>query len=134
VIRNRVYWLPAVLALAGCAEISAPPPPPPAAALQSDQTFLAVDPAAQASIRCPALAPHLLADGRLEVLASLANSTGQPVTVQAACIFKDTQGAPTGEAISWQKLTLAAKAVETLRFVSADARAQKFTVAVQSGR
>jgi hypothetical protein len=127
-------------ALGGCAAPPAPAPPrlsaPPAtetppAVIESGAQFLPLDRTARESILCSALAQRMLSDGRLEVLASLKNQTNRPIQVELECLFKDSQGAAIAEATPWRKIDLGGNSNETVRFVSADSRAVRFTIAVK---
>ena len=131
-----VCSLAAAAVLGGCVTAPAPkslPPGPSPLAVASDQPFLAVDEAARNSVTCAALAERILADGRLEVLASLRNAAGRDFPAEVQCLFKDGQGALIGEATPWQKLALADRATETVRFISKGGAARRFTIAVRQG-
>ena len=132
---NRVFLALGAAVLAGCATVPPPPPAPSEApAVSSAEAFVPLDKVAADSLAVAAVESHALPDGRLEVLISLKNRTAVPVRAGVACFFKNAQGAPTGEAAVWRPLALAGDAVETLRFESADARAERFTIAARGAR
>ncbi len=156
-IVKRILLSLALLMLAGC--VTPPPPAPPPAppsdaeAVSSRETFVTLDKAAVDSVAVVALESHTLLDGRLEVLASLKNRTAGPVRLGIACYFKTAAGAwlavasppavasakagaeaEAAGAVSWRPLVLAGAAVETLTFDSADARAERFTIAARGAR
>jgi hypothetical protein len=116
----------AAAVIAGCAAPPSPPPPaPPSGA------FVPLDPAARSAVESSGLLTRELADGRLEVVASLANRLGSAARVQVQCVFEDASGNPVGDPSDWRTVALDAGSTETVRFDSPDARARACAIRVR---
>ena len=79
---------------AGCQ--SAPPGPLPPQdttkyLVESTESFVLMDKAAQYSITCTGLQERPLADGRMEVVANVKNRENRRIQVQISCVFKNEQ-------------------------------------------
>ena len=98
------------------------------------EPFVAGDAQTRAAVSCPALEDHLQGDGRLEVIAVLANRSDHAVSLEVECVFGDDQGAPVEDPGSWQKVTIAAGASEAVRFQSVATTARRYTLRARHAR
>lgn len=131
--------LPAALALAllaGCATETGPFPPLDTTkfTIENSSNFVLLDKAAQTSVTCTGLQQHLLADGRLEVVANVKNREGRRIEVQINCVFKDDQGFSTGDETPFQTLILSEYATQAVPFTAMNASAKKYTIRVRQAR
>jgi uncharacterized protein YcfL len=122
---------------AGCQ--SAPPGPfPPQDTtkylVESTESFVLMDKAAQYSITCTGLQERPLADGRMEVVANVKNRENRRIQVQISCVFKDEQSVSTGDETPWETLILGENATEAVRFSSMNNLARKYTIRVRQAR
>lgn len=100
--------------------------------VESTDKFVPLDRAAQILVTCTGLQERILPDGRLEVVANVKNRERRKITVQLNCVFKDENGFSTGDETPFRTLTLAANVTEAVKFTSANNRARKYSVRVQT--
>jgi len=99
--------------------------------LENTDNFELLGKSTQSSVACTGLQPRLLADGRLEVVASVKNRANHPIRIQINCVFKDEQGFANGGDTPLQTLALAANATEAMRFTAMNTLAKKYTIRVR---
>ena len=118
---------------AGCASEPGPFAPQDSTkyTLENTDNFELLGKSTQTAIACTGLQPRLLADGRLEVVASVKNRENHPVKLQINCVFKDEQGFTTGDETPLQSLKLDPNATEAVRFTAQNALAKKYTIRVR---
>ena len=102
--------------------------------LENRELFVLLDKGTERSVTCSRLELRPLADGRIEVLANVRNRQERRIQVEINCVFKDERGFSTGDETPFQTLILTENAQETVRFVSANAAAKKYTVRVRQAR
>jgi uncharacterized protein YcfL len=119
--------------LAGCASSPASTAPQDTTkyTLENTDNFELLGKSLQNSVACTGLQPRVLADGRLEVVASVKNRESRPLRVQVNCVFKDASGFSTGDDTPFQAVDLAANATEAVRFTAKDTLAKKYTIRVR---
>ena len=132
-----VVALPILCVLAGCASEghlgAYAPLDANATTLETTAKFVLLDKGAQQSVTCVGLQETWLADGRLQVIANLLNRENRRLQVQVNCVFKDAQGFPV-EDTPFQNVFLDENAQEGVRFVSANDKAQRYTIRVREAR
>jgi len=101
--------------------------------VEDSARFVLLDKAAQYSVTCPGIQESRLPDGRLQVLANLRNREARRIQVQVNCVFKDAQGFVVEET-PFQNVFLDENAQEGVKFVSANDKAQRYTVRVREAR
>lgn len=101
--------------------------------VEDSARFVLLNKAAQYSVTCGSLQEGRLSDGRLQVLANLRNRENRRIQVQANCVFKDAQGFVVEET-PFQNVFLDENAQEGVKFVSANDKAQRYTVRVREAR
>jgi hypothetical protein len=101
--------------------------------LEDSARFVLLDKGAQYSVTCPGIQEARLPYGRLQVVANLRNRENRRIQVQINCVFKDAQGF-TVEETPFQNTFLDENAQEEVRFVSANEKAQRYTVRVREAR
>jgi len=99
--------------------------------LENTDNFELLGKSTQSAVACTGLQPRLLADGRLEIVASVKNRGSRDLRIQINCVFKDEQGFLTGDETPLQTLPLAANATEAVRFTAANTLAKKYTIRVR---
>jgi uncharacterized protein YcfL len=102
--------------------------------LENTDKFAVIEDGGAHTVTCTGLLQHALADGRLEVVATLKNRDNKPATVQANCVFKEPQGSPVGTETAWQTVHLAENGTQAVRFTAPTAAAKKYTVQVRPPR
>jgi uncharacterized protein YcfL len=122
------------LALAGCAHKGPYEPRNTAVDVENRAPFVLMDPGAQRSVTCSVIQERVHADGKLEVIANVRNRENRRIQVQVNCVFKDQQGFSTGDETPWQTLILTENAQESVRFVSMNDQAKRFTIRVRQAR
>jgi uncharacterized protein YcfL len=138
-IRHHLFPPAACCALAllgACASVPAPQAPQDTTKFTVENTvrFVALDSATEAVVSCTGLQERALGDGRLEVVANLKNSAGDPVRVLVQCVFLDEQGLPVGPEAPWQNLAIAADSTEVMRFTAPTLAARKYSIRVRRAR
>jgi hypothetical protein len=118
---------PGLALVGGCAS------QPPAYRTEDSARYLALDKGVEESVTCPALQEARLQDGRMQVTANLRNLLNRRIQVQANCLFKDAQGFVV-EDTPFQNVFLDENAFEDVRFVSANDKAQRYTIRVRQAR
>jgi uncharacterized protein YcfL len=98
--------------------------------LENQSNFVLLDKAVQRSVTSSGIqvTPH--EDGRLEVVANLRNRESRRIQVQVNCEFKDEQGF-TVDDTPFQSVFLTENAQDSVRFISMNNKAKKFTVRVR---
>ncbi|MGC8743658.1 MAG: YcfL family protein [Verrucomicrobiia bacterium] len=102
--------------------------------IENREPFVLLDKAAQNSVTCSGIQQRTLEDGRLEVTANVRNRIHKRIQVQINCVFKDEQGFSTGDETPWINLILDENAQESVKFVSMNDKAKKFTIRVRQAR
>ena len=98
--------------------------------VEDSSNFVLMDSMVQRSVTSPGIQTNRLPDGRLEVVANIRNREGRRIQVQVQCVFKDGQGFEV-DSTPWNTLILTERAQESVRFVSLNNQAQRFTVRVR---
>lgn len=121
------------LMLEGCQSIpkAVAPQEPAQAAPVGAETFVAVDAESRSAVRCAGSEDRLLPDGRLDVVASLANLSDHAVSLQVRCVFGDQEGVRVQDPGAGQVVAIAAGATQTVRFTSVAANARRYTLEVR---
>jgi uncharacterized protein YcfL len=101
--------------------------------VEDSARFVLLDPGAQYSVTCPGIQETRLPDGRLQVLANLRNRENRRIQIQANCVFKDAQGFSV-EDTPFQNVFLDENAQESVQFISANNKAQRYTIRVRQAR
>lgn len=102
--------------------------------VESTDKFVLADKYVQHSVTCTGLQEHLTAEGRFEVAANVKNRENRRIQVQISCVFKNDQGFSTGDETPWQTLILGENTTETVRFLSMNDQARKYTIRVRQAR
>lgn len=101
---------------------------------ENTERFVLLDPGVQYSITCTGINERTLDDGRLEVTAQIRNRENRRLEVQVNCVFKDGNMVNTGDETPFQTLILTENATESVKFVSANNLAKKYTIRVRQAR
>ena len=101
--------------------------------LENRATFVDMSAGAQRSVTCSGLQQTKLPDGRLQVVANVRNREERRIQVQINCEFKDAQGFPV-DSTPWQTLILTENGQEGVSFVSANNKAERYTIRVREAR
>jgi hypothetical protein len=131
-----VIWAAAFGLLTGCATEEMGPYAPQIAGvnnLEDHAKFVLLDKVAYHSVTCQSLQETRYPDGRLQVLANLQNLQNHRIQMQVNCVFKDAQGFSV-EDTPFQTVFLDENAQETLKFISANDKAQRYTIRVRTPR
>lgn len=99
--------------------------------IENTNKFLPLDDATQASVTCTGLQEKYLPDGRLEVVANVKNRFDRPNRVQIDCVFKDEEGASTGDETPYRTLTLGRHETKAVTFISSTNLARQYTIQVR---
>ena len=102
--------------------------------LENHNSFVLLDKGAQHSITHAGFQARTTDEGRMEVAANIRNRENRRLQVQVQCVFKDENGFSTGDETPWQNLILSENSQETVKFISMNNRAKRFTVRVQEAR
>lgn len=103
-------------------------------AAATEEAFVALNEDAQEAVECAAFFTRTLPDGRLEVAVNLHNLGDKPLRLKTNCVFKDATGVWLKDETPARTIELVAGAIETVRFTTANAVAQRYTVWVQAVR
>jgi hypothetical protein len=125
------------LVVAGCSTYDKGPYLPESSktpAYESSERFVLLDPGVKYTITCTGINERTLEDGRLEVTAQIRNRENRRIEVQANCIFKDGNMVSTGDETPFQTVILTENATESVKFVSANNLAKKYTIRVRQAR
>lgn len=111
------------------------PQPSKTPAYETTEPVVLLDPGVQRSVTVAGQPfARTLEDGRLEVVVQLRNRENRRIEVQANCVFKDVNGLSTGDETPFQTVILTENATETVRFVSMNDKAKRYTVRVRQAR
>ena len=99
--------------------------------LENKAPFALMDAQVQRSVTSSGIQKQTLEDGRLRVVANVRNREARRIQVQVNCVFKDENGAATGDETPWTNLILTESAQEAVEFVSMNNKAKNFTVRVR---
>jgi len=127
----------AALVVAGCSTYDKGPYLPEQSktpAYENTERFVLLDPGVKYTITCTGINERTLEDGRLEVTAQIRNRENRRIEVQANCIFKDGNMVSTGDETPFQTVILTENATESVKFISANNLAKKYTVRVRQAR
>ncbi len=136
---NRIVLALAIAALglgAGCATKDTGPYAPRIAGvnnLEENAKFVLLDKKAFESVTCQSMQESRYPDGRLQVVANARNLQNHRIQMQINCVFKDAQGFSV-EDTPWQTVFLDENAQESVKFVSANDKAVRYTVRVRTSR
>ncbi len=136
---KRILWLaliaPGLAFLTGCSTSEHGPYSPiqTANSLEDTARFVLLDKGVQQAVTCPGIQEARLQDGRLQVTANVRNLLNKRLQVQMNCAFKDTQGFVV-ENTPYQNVILDENAQESVAFVSANDRPQRYTIHVREAR
>jgi len=103
-------------------------------AYENTDQFVLLDPGVQYSLTCTGINERTLGDGRLEVTAQIRNRENRRLEVQVQCVFKDGNMVATGDETPFQTLILTENATESVKFISMNNQAKKYTVRVRQAR
>ncbi len=103
-------------------------------AYENSERFVLLDPGVKYSITCTGINERTLDDGRLEVTAQIRNRENRRLEVQVNCVFKDGNMVGTGDETPFQTLILTENASESVKFISANSTAKKYTIRVRQAR
>jgi hypothetical protein len=101
--------------------------------LENREPFVLLDKAVQRSVTVSGIQVRPHEDGRLEVAANVRNRESRRIQVQINCEFKDELGFTIDET-PFQTLILTENAQQTVRFISMNNRAKKYTFRVRQAR
>ena len=101
--------------------------------VENTDHFAALDPGAEAAVKCTGLQERTLGDGRLEVVANVKNRGSGIAKVQVQCLFMDDQGEATEEGAKWQSLAIAGDATAVVRFTASNPSAKRYAIRARSG-
>jgi hypothetical protein len=137
-ILSLALLLPATLMLSGCASSSSDhgaylPVNTTVNNLEDSSRFVLLDKGAQYSVTSPGIQETRLQDGRMQVVANLRNRENRRIQVQVNCVFKDGQGFPV-EDTPFQNVFLDENAQESVTFISANDKPQRYTIRVRQAR
>lgn len=96
--------------------------------IENTDKFVVTDPTLQTEVTCTGLQERILPDGRMEVVANVRNRGQRPVQVQVDCVFKNEQGASTGDETPFRGLTLGGNETKAVKFESANNLARRYTI------
>ena len=98
--------------------------------LENQANFVLLDKMVQRSVTSSGIQVRPHEDGRLEVAANIRNRESRRIQVQVNCEFKDEQGF-TIDDTPFQTLILSENEQKSVRFISMNDKAKKFTIRVQ---
>jgi uncharacterized protein YcfL len=101
--------------------------------LENRENFVLLDKGAEHSVTHAGIQSRVNPDGRLEIAANLRNRENRRIQVQVNCVFKDENGYAIDET-PFQNLILTENAQETLRFISMNNQARRYTIRVREAR
>jgi uncharacterized protein YcfL len=101
--------------------------------VENTDHFVALDPAAEAAVKCTGLQERTLGDGRLEVVANVKNRGKEIAKVQVQCLFMDDQGEAAEDGEKWQSLAIAGDATAVVRFTAPNASVKRYAIRARSG-
>lgn len=98
--------------------------------VENTANFVLMDSMVQRSVTSSGIQQTTLPDGRLQVVANIRNREGRRIQVQVQCEFKDAQGF-TIDSTPWNTLILTERGQESVKFVSMNPQAVRYTVRVR---
>jgi uncharacterized protein YcfL len=101
--------------------------------LEEHASFVLLDRRAQRSVTSPSIQEKFHPDGRLEVVANIRNRESRRIQVQVNCEFKDEQGFVV-DSTPFQTLILREHEQRSVRFISMNDRAKRYTIRVAEAR
>jgi uncharacterized protein YcfL len=101
--------------------------------LENRAPAVLLDKGAQRSVTYSGLQETEREDGRLEVAANVRNRLNRRIEVQISCEFKDAQGF-TIDSTPWEPLILSENEQRTVRFISMNDQAKRYTLRIQQAR
>jgi hypothetical protein len=101
---------------------------------EETEKFVLLDARTQRSVSVTSIQERRQDDGRLEVIANVRNRENRRIEVQINCVFKDERSFSTGDETPFQTLILTENAQESVRFISMNNKAQKYTIRVRQAR
>lgn len=101
---------------------------------ENTERFVLLDIDMKHSITCSGIHERTLEDGRIEVTAQIRNREVRRLQVQVNCVFKDASAVSTGDETPFQTVILTENATESVKFISANSSAKKYTVRVRQAR
>ena len=122
--------------LAGCASAPKPPPVQESIKYTVDDTgrVAYADPLSQETVVVTGLQERFLADGRLDLVASVKDKTDQPIKVEVQCLFRDADGFVAAQATLWQPLSLSAQSTETVHFTASSTISKRYSLRFRQAR
>ncbi|HVU34342.1 MAG TPA: YcfL family protein [Opitutaceae bacterium] len=99
--------------------------------LENTDRVALLDSATRHDVSCTGLQDHLLADGRMEVVANLKNRGGRPLKVEASCLFTNDDLTTPGRETPWQTVNLAENTTEAVRFTAPIAGATRYRIRIR---
>lgn len=97
---------------------------------EDSSNFVLMDSMVQRSVTSPGIQETTLPDGRLQVVANVRNRETRRIQVQVQCVFKDAQGFEV-DSTPWNTLILTENAQESVKFISMNNQARRYTVRVR---
>jgi uncharacterized protein YcfL len=97
---------------------------------EDSSNLVLMDSMVQRSVTSPGLQETTLPDGRLQVVANVRNRETRRIQVQVQCVFKDAQGFEV-DSTPWNTLILTENAQESVKFISMNNQARRYTVRVR---
>ena len=101
--------------------------------VENHEPAVLLDSGAQTSVTYSGLQVGQTPDGRLQVAANVRNRENRRIQVQINCEFKDEQGF-TIDSTPFENLFLDENAQQTVRFVSMNDKAKKYTIRIRQAR
>lgn len=98
--------------------------------LENKSNFVLMDRRVQRSITSSGIQETKLPDGRLQVVANVRNREERRIQVQVQCEFKDAQGFAI-DSTPWNTLILTELSQESVKFISLNDQAVRYTVRVR---
>jgi hypothetical protein len=126
----------AIASVTGCQTVDRGPDLPVNVAVNNieDRTALVLmNRRVQNSVTSPGIQETRLPDGRLQVAINLRNRENRRIQVQGNCEFKDAQGF-TIDSTPFENVFLDENAQQTMRFVSMNDRAVRYTIRIREAR
>ena len=101
---------------------------------ENESSFVLMDRSMQRSVTVSGLQETVGDDGRLEVVANVRNRVNRRLHVQIGCVFKNEAGFSTSDETPWQTLILTEAEQKSIRFVSMNDKAKRYTIRVRQAR
>ena len=101
---------------------------------ENESSFVLMDRSMQRSVTVSGLQETVGDDGRLEVVANVRNRVNRRLHVQIGCVFKNEAGFSTSDEPPWQTLILTEAEQKSIRFVSMNDKAKRYTIRVRQAR